>query len=322
MKTRSLGIDSRVIRSTAQVSIYTILLILAILGNATLIGVIGKSVIVDRGGARNSDIIIINMALSNLLVSLMRNTVFVVSELGYELQSTEMLCQFLMGVWVWLRSVSVWSTFFLSAFHLMTLRRVFPTFGNSSQGASKKLLLSLCLIWLLNFICSIPAHVYSTKGGVNATESLMLVSSTTRPVLKCVWKFPSVFSGLAFATTSIVIHEMIPILLMALASVSSLYTLYNHARMRPTMQNAPVIKRIPAERRAAKVILALVTLFIISWGTSIVSVSYFNYNHSSSTEFLLIITRFSNIIFHALSPAALAFGHRRLRSFIKTMLTY
>lgn len=71
-----------------------------------------------------------------------------------------------------------------------------------------------------------------------------------------------------------------------------------------------------------QVILALVMLFVTSWGTSVISVTYFNYNRSSSTEFLLVITRFSNIIFIALSPVALAFGHRRLRTFIKSVLTY
>ncbi len=77
-----------------------------------------------------------------------------------------------MGVWVWLRSVNVWSTLFLSAFHLQTLRRVAPTIGNfhGPRGVPTTLLLSLGLIWLLNFIYSIPAHVFSTNGNENSTE--------------------------------------------------------------------------------------------------------------------------------------------------------
>lgn len=71
-----------------------------------------------------------------------------------------------------------------------------------------------------------------------------------------------------------------------------------------------------------QVILALIMLFIASWGTSIISVNYFNYNRGSSAEFLLVIARFANIIFIAMSPAVLAVGHRRLRSFIKSMLTH
>lgn len=85
-------------------------------------------------------------------------------------------------------------------------------------------------------------------------QTLMLVSSTTRPLLGCVWNFPSSYSGLAYATTSMVIHETIPIILMAFTNLGSLYTLYNHSRVRSsTVQDAPVIKRVPAEKRAAKV---------------------------------------------------------------------
>ncbi|KAM9859364.1 olfactory receptor class A-like protein 4 [Aulostomus maculatus] len=318
------GMGLRVSVSPAQTAFYIILVFLGIVGNATVILVIGKTVIMDRGGGRNSDIIIINMALSNLLVSVMRNTLLVISDTGLELYSSKEWCQFLMGVWVWLRSVNVWSTLFLSAFHLQTLRRVTPTTGNihGPRGASSTLLLSLGLIWFLNFIYSIPAHVFSTSGNVNSTETLMLVSSTTRPLLGCVWNFPSAFSGLAYATTSMIIHETIPIILMAFTNLGSLYTLYTHGRMRSSAQDAPVIKRVPAERRAAKVILALIMLFIASWGTSIISVNYFNYNRGSSAEFLLVIARFANIIFIAMSPAVLAIGHRRLRSFIKSALSH
>ncbi|XP_070759179.1 olfactory receptor class A-like protein 4 [Enoplosus armatus] len=321
--TELVGMGLRVDVSPVQTAFYIFLVMLGILGNATVVGVIGKSVIMDRGGGRNSDIIIINMALSNLLVSVMRNTLLVISDMGLQLYSSKEWCQFLMGIWVWLRSVNVWSTLFLSAFHLQTLRRVAPIIGNlhRPRGPPKTLLLSLGLIWLLNYIYSIPAHMFSTSGNENSTETLMLVSSTTRPLLGCVWNFPFGYSGLAYATTSMVIHETIPIILMAFTNMGSLYTLYTHGRMRSSVQNA-VIKRVPAERRAAKVILALIMLFIASWGTSIISVNYFNYNRGSSAEFLLVIARFANIIFIAMSPAVLAIGHRRLRSFIKSTLAH
>uniref|UniRef100_UPI003AAAF3F2 olfactory receptor class A-like protein 4 n=1 Tax=Centroberyx gerrardi TaxID=166262 RepID=UPI003AAAF3F2 len=318
------GMGLRVSVSPAQTAFYIFLVLLGILGNATVVGVIGESVCTDPSGGRNSDIIIINMALSNLLVSVLRNTLLVISDLGLELYSSKEWCQVLMGVWVWLRSVNVWSTLFLSAFHLQTLRRVAPPIANlhGPRGPPKSLLLGLGLIWLVNFIYSIPAHMFSTSGNANSTETLMLVSSTTRPLLGCVWNFPTSYSGLAYATTSMVIHETIPIILMAFTNLGSLYTLYAHSRMRSSVQDAPVIKRVPAERRAAKVILALIMLFIASWGTSIISVNYFNYSRGSSAEFLLVIARFANIIFIAMSPVVLTIGHRRLRSVIKSLLSH
>lgn len=84
----------------------------------------------------------------------------------------------------------------------------------------------------------------------------MLVSSTTRPLLGCVWNFPSSYSGLAYATTSMVIHESLPIILMSITNLGSLVTLYAHRRSLLHSQKnpeAPAIRRVPAERRAAKV---------------------------------------------------------------------
>ncbi|XP_036068016.1 olfactory receptor class A-like protein 4 [Oryzias melastigma] len=336
--------------SSLQTVFYIVLVVLGILGNTTVIVVIGKSVMMDRSVPHNSNIIIINMAVSNLMVSVMRNILLVMSDLGIQLFLSKERCQFLMGVWVWLRSVNVWSTFYLSVFHLQTLRRVAPSVGNlqASRGVPKALLLNLLSIWLVNLLYSIPAHIFSTNGNANSTETLMLISSTTRPLLGCVWNFPSSYSGLAYATTSMVIHETLPIVLMTGTNLSSLYTLYTYGRTRSSVQDAPVVKRVPAERRAAKVrqrngltdinrsvaglckfpflvfqvILILVLLFIVCWGTSVTSVNYFNYNRGTSSEFLLVIARFANIIFIALSPAVLAVGHRGLRSCIKSSLTY
>nr|XP_015815584.2 olfactory receptor class A-like protein 4 [Nothobranchius furzeri] len=304
-------------------AIYIILGTLGIVGNAMVIGVIGRSLMMERGAGHNSDIIIMNLAVSNLMVSVTRNSLLAISDLGFKLYPSKGWCQFLMGIWVWLRSVNVWSTLFLSAFHLHTLKRVSPSMGNFQGWWSthKSLLLSLGIIWILNLIYSIPAYIFSTNGNENTTETLMLVSSTTRPLLGCVWDFPTVHTGLAFATTSMVIHEIFPIILMVVTNTTSLHTLYTHSRLQRSGQDAPVMKRVPAERRAAKVILALVIVFIISWGGSILSVNYFNYNRGSSAEFLLVIARFTTVIFIVLSPAILAVGHRRLRLCIKSTLT-
>lgn len=100
--TELVGMGLRVSVSPAQIAFYIILVLFGIIGNATVVGVVGKSVLQDSGGGRNSDIIIINMALSNLLVSLVRNTLLVISDMGLQvctlkhqpliLQSVERVC--------------------------------------------------------------------------------------------------------------------------------------------------------------------------------------------------------------------------------------
>ncbi|KAK9967043.1 hypothetical protein ABG768_001463 [Culter alburnus] len=326
MAAKAPSASQRTPSSTLYIAVYLILVLLGNVGNTTVIGVVGESLLRDPGVVRSSDIILVNMAFSNLMVSLARNSLLVISDMGMEVFLNKNWCRFMMGIWVWLRSANVWSTFFLSAFHFQTLRRVAPAVTNvhSHPGPPKSLIFGLCLIWSLNLIYSIPAFIFSKNGDENSTESLMLVSSTTRPLLGCIWSFPSVYSGLAFATSSMVIHETIPIFLMSVTNLGSLWTLYSHGQTRRAAnksQDAPVITRIPAERRAAKVILALNILFISSWGTSIISVNYFNYNRGSSAEFLLIVARIANITFIALSPIVLAVGHRRLRAFMKSILS-
>ncbi|XP_056614609.1 olfactory receptor class A-like protein 4 [Triplophysa dalaica] len=321
---KPVSITQRITSSPLYITVYILLVLLGNVGNAIVIGVVGESILRDPGVVRSSDMILVNMALSNLMVSLVRNTVVMVSDLVIEIFLNRDLCHFMMGLWVWLRSANVWSTFFLSAFHFQTLRRVAPPVVklHGPRGPPSSLILGFIFIWSLNFIYAIPAFIFSKNGGQNSTETLMLVSSTTRPLMGCIWDFPTAYSGLAFATSSMVMHEGIPIFLMNFTNLGSLLTLFAHGRARNSdkTQDAPVISRIPAERRAAKVILALNILFIASWGTNIISVNYFNYNRGSSTEFLLIVARFANMSFIALSPIVLAVGHRRLRAFIKSLL--
>ncbi|XP_067253281.1 olfactory receptor class A-like protein 4 isoform X2 [Chanodichthys erythropterus] len=257
MASKAPSSSQRTPSSTLYIAVYLILVLLGNVGNTTVIGVVSESLLRDPGVVRSSDIILVNMAFSNLMVSLARNSLLVISDMGMEVFLNKNWCRFMMGIWVWLRSANVWSTFFLSAFHFQTLRRVAPAVTNvhGHPTPPKSLIFGLCLIWSLNLIYSIPAFIFSKNGDENSTESLMLVSSTTRPLLGCIWSFPSVYSGLAFATSSMVIHETIPIFLMSVTNLGSLWTLYSHGQTRRAAnksQDAPVITRIPAERRAAK----------------------------------------------------------------------
>ncbi|XP_066530250.1 olfactory receptor class A-like protein 4 [Hoplias malabaricus] len=296
-----------------------------ILGNSMVILIVGENILGKRG-SRSSDMILVNMAFSNLTVSITRNLLVVLNDLGIEILTTKSWCQALMGLWMWTRCANVWSTFYLSVFHFYTLRRVTPTVVSLTgyRGPPRTLLMGFGLVWTISLIYSSPAFVFSTKAGVNTTETLMFVTGTTRPVLGCLWDFPTIASGLAFATTSIVIHEIIPIVLMTITNLSSLVTLYTHSKLNkhhPTHKDPhiPAVKRVPAEIRAAKVILALIVAFIVSWGASVISVNYVNYNGGPSSGSLLVLACFSNSGFIASSPFILAVGHRRLRAVIKSV---
>ncbi|XP_048878964.1 olfactory receptor class A-like protein 4 [Brienomyrus brachyistius] len=309
-----------------QAALYTIMVIFGILGNGLVIGVVGESVLRDSRRGAGADIILVNMALSNLLVSLVRNIPLMLADMGLQLYLSMEWCRLFMCVWVWLRAANVWSTFFLSAFHHHTLHRLGPRQSGSHgpRGHPGPLLLGIGLIWALNLLYSIPAYIYSKRGDKNSTETLMLISTTTRPLLGCMWNFPDPYRGLIYSTASLLIHELLPIILMSVTNVSSLYKLYGHGRRRfggNAVEDALEVRRIPAERRAAKVIMALIILFTLSWGTSIISNNSINFNGSQSGGALLVVARFANSTFIALSPVVLTFGHRRMRAVVKAMLS-
>lgn len=75
-------------------ALYIVLVLLGILGNAMVILVVGNSIIREPGRGRNSDLILVNMALTNLLVSVMRNTLLVTSDFNLEVQG---MC--VLGAW-------------------------------------------------------------------------------------------------------------------------------------------------------------------------------------------------------------------------------
>lgn len=61
---------------------HIILVAFGIVGNTIVFGVIGKSVIKEHSVGPHSDIIIINLVVSNLMVLFMRNVLFIISDLG------------------------------------------------------------------------------------------------------------------------------------------------------------------------------------------------------------------------------------------------
>lgn len=156
-----------------------------------------------------SDLILLNLALANLLTSLFRTVPIFISDLGVEMYLETNWCRVFMLLWVWWRSVGCWATLSLSIFHFTTLRRKHVAMGPLAQQRDRRrVTLVLGLVWGANLVFSLPALVYSKQVSGNITSKLMVISCTTRPLLGCMWEFPSIQQGLTFATTSLVLNEV------------------------------------------------------------------------------------------------------------------
>ncbi|XP_078415314.1 olfactory receptor class A-like protein 4 [Cetorhinus maximus] len=294
------------LETTAQLIFYGLLVFLGILGNILVLVTI-LATTVESHGLAASDIILTNLAAVNLLISIFRNILLFITESGVKILLSLHWCRVFMFLWVWLKSVSVWVTFCLSYFHFLKIKQHFHL--STKMKEIMYVLAILFAVWLVNFLYAIPAFIYSRTASGNETKILMVISTTMEPFLGCVWKFPTPESGITFAVVSLILHELIPIIFMVSTNLSTVYYLSKHIRAIADEH----LHSVQMERTAAKLIMALVTLFVLCTGTHLLAVSYYNHNGGPSTAFLLTLAKYCATVFIGFSPLLLAAGHSKLR---------
>ncbi|KAJ8412188.1 hypothetical protein AAFF_G00144550 [Aldrovandia affinis] len=312
---------------TVDAVLFGLLVFSGILGNMLVIHVVFQTALESPSHRLPpSDAILVNLCLANLLTSLFRTVPIFVSDLGLEVTLSPGWCRLFMLLWVWWRAVGCWVTLALSAFHCITLRRQHMAMGPLAQQRERhRVWVALALVWGVNLAFSIPALVYTTHVHGNATVELMVISCTTRPLLGCVWEFPSVRQGAAFASTSLAFNEVAPLVLMVGTNLVTLHALGKHIRAVTSSAEASgthgeLDRHVASERKAGHVIMSLVTLFVVCWALQVAAVTYYNHDGGHHAEGLLTVAHFSASLFVGFSPMLVALGHGKLRRKIKGMI--
>ncbi|KAM3923076.1 olfactory receptor class A-like protein 4 [Leptodactylus fuscus] len=293
--------------STTELAFYSLLVASGILGNALVLLTIIINALENKT-MPPSDLMLSNLTVILLLLSILRNVLVITFQQGVEISFNSHLCKLFLFIWTLLRSMSVWGTFCLSFFHFISIKNYYIKIRRRAFRTTVK---ALALIWAFNCLYFFPALFYIDHTKSNSTFTVQLVSTSTRPVYGCVWHFPTPRADLLFATITLVVHEVIPVILMVGTNLSSLYTLQQHSK---TIAAQKTINRVAVERKAALVIFTLVVFFVLCWGSNIVASNYYNFTGgSSSLSFLLVIANFGSYIFMGFSPLLLLFGHSKLR---------
>ncbi|XP_037634018.1 olfactory receptor class A-like protein 4 [Sebastes umbrosus] len=312
---------------TVEAFLFGFLVFSGILGNILVIHVVFQSA-VESPSRRlaPSDNILVHLSLANLLTSLFRTVPIFVSDLGLDVSLSPVWCRIFMLLWVWWRAVGCWVTLALSVFHCTTLRRQHVAFGPlAQQKERRRVWIVLGLVWGANLVFSIPALVYSTHVHGNFTVELMVISCTTRPLLGCVWEFPSNEQGSAFASSSLALNEVLPLVLMVCTNLATLHALAKHIRAVTSGGDSggahgELDKHVSTERKAAHVIMSLVSLFVVCWALQVAAVTYYNHDGGHHAEGLLTVAHFSASLFVGFSPMVVALGHGKLRRRIMSMI--
>ncbi|XP_061883408.1 olfactory receptor class A-like protein 4 [Entelurus aequoreus] len=307
---------------TVDAILFGLLVFCGILGNVLVIYVVVQaSTQSPSRRLRPSDTILVHLSLANLLTSLFRTVPIFVSDLGLNVSLSPSWCRVFMLLWVWWRAVGCWVTLTLSVFHCTTLRRHQVNFGPlAQQRERRRVWIVLGIVWGANLAFSVPALVYSTHVHGNATVELMVISCTTRPLLGCIWEFPSSQQGAAFASASLALNEVLPLVLMVCTNLATLHSLAKHIRaVTAAGEHGELDKHVSSERKAAHVIMLMVSLFVVCWVLQVAAVTYYNHDRGHHAEGLLTVAHFSASLFVGFCPLVVALGHGKLRKRIVGM---
>ncbi|CAL8353485.1 unnamed protein product [Gadus morhua 'NCC'] len=302
---------------TVDAILFGLLVFTGIMGNIMVMHTVCQSAMQSQSRRMPaSDTILVHLSLANLLTSLFRTVPIFISDLGLEVTLSPGWCRVFMLLWVWWRAVGCWVTLALSAFHCSTLRRQHVAFGPLAvQKERRRVWGALGLVWGVNLVLSLPALVYTTHVHGNATVELMVISCTTRPLLGCIWEFPSREQGEAFASTSLVLNEVLPLVLMICTNLATLHALAKHIRAVTAAggDSGDMDRHLASERKAGHVIMSLVSLFVVCWVLQVAAVTYYNHDGGHHAEGLLTVAHFAASLFVGFSPMVVALGHGKLR---------
>lgn len=273
-----------------------------------------------------SDTILVHLSVANLLTSLFRTLPIFLSDLGLNVSLSTGWCRVFMLLWIWWRAVGCWATLALSVFHCTTIKRRHVASGPlAQQQERRRVWIVLSVVWGANLAFSLPALIYTTHVHGNATVELMVISCTTRPLLGCIWEFPTKQEGSAFASTSLALSEILPLILMICTNLTTLHALAKHIRAvtsggKSGESQGELDKHVSSERKAGHVIMSLVLLFVVCWTLQVAAVTYYNHDRGRHAEGLLTVANFSASVFVGFSPLVVALGHSKLRRKIVGMI--
>ncbi|XP_041052041.1 olfactory receptor class A-like protein 1 [Carcharodon carcharias] len=243
-------------RSIVKGTLYLLLTVIGIPGNLTIITSFIHIAYYDFK-LLPADTIVSNLASVNLRVVLARCIPETTAAFGLKQLFDDHGCKIVIFIYRTTRSLSIWLTFLLSSFQCITLAPVTSTWSTVKRQAANYLGAVLVFLWLLNMSLSTPAILFSISSENNSTGIKHAVN-----LEYCFVKFPSHTVKLANGALQ-TSRDVIPIVLMVLASVYILLVLYRHRQQVKGIRSSSKKQGSTVETRAAKAVVTLVTLYVL-----------------------------------------------------------
>ncbi|XP_077428894.1 olfactory receptor class A related 2 [Vanacampus margaritifer] len=200
-----------------------------------------------------ADAIVLHLACVNLMVVAARCLPETLASFRLATVFSDAGCKAVIFVYRTSRALSIWLTFLLSAYQSLCVALPGSCWASICTWLARHYSLVFLILWLLN-TCMSSAAILFSFGARNTSAP----ASHGINVQFCFVNFPSKLSKEANGAAQVG-RDVVPMALMALASLIILFFLYKHSQQAKA-------RRGGSERRAAKAVVALVTLYVVLYG--------------------------------------------------------
>ncbi|NP_001240346.2 vomeronasal 1 receptor ornAnaV1R3025 [Ornithorhynchus anatinus] len=257
----------------------------------------------------SSDLILAHLALANTVILLTYGIPETMSIWGWRNFLDVFGCKICMYVYRVGRGLAICTTCLLSVFQAVTISPSTTPWAGIKAKLPKCIIPFCVLSWVLNLLIdlSTPIHMTSPQN-----------SSLVRVVLDlkyCSKVIASAEKGLIIAV-ALSLRDLFFVVLMSAASGYMVFVLQRHHRRVRHLHGPGRSPKTMPEVRAAKKVIALVTLYVLLYGRQSVTLSVI-LNMKEKSPLLMNTHMVLAFTFSAISPFLMAHGDRRIGTFWK-----
>uniref|UniRef100_UPI0037E892DA olfactory receptor class A related 2 n=1 Tax=Semicossyphus pulcher TaxID=241346 RepID=UPI0037E892DA len=253
-----------------------------------------------------ADAIVLHLACVNLLVVGVRCLLETLASFRLASIFGDLSCKAVIFVYRTSRSLSIWLTFVLSAYQCLSIAPPGSRLASFRVIVANYLGFVFLFLWIINTCLSSAAVLFSF--GTQKNSSLINHGIN---VQFCYVHFPSKLSKQANGAAQVG-RDVVPMTFMTLASLMILFFLYKHSQQVKGLRSGGGGFG-GSERRAAKAVVALVTLYVVLYGVDNGLWVYTLTVRKTMTSSLISDLRiFFSSLYAALSPYVIIASNRKV----------
>ncbi|XP_023257998.1 vomeronasal type-1 receptor 3-like [Seriola lalandi dorsalis] len=284
----------------------------------TIVGVPGNTVVIlafllllhQENRLLAADAIILHLACANLLVVGVRCLLETLASFRLANIFGDIGCKAVIFVYRTSRSLSIWLTFVLSAYQCLSIAPPGSRWASARAFVAHYLGFVFFFLWLLNTCMSSAAILFSFHRQNNSTLTNHGIN-----VEFCYVHFPSKLSKQANGAAQVG-RDVVPMALMTLASLIILVFLYKHSQQVKGLRSSSGVSgggSSGAEQRAAKAVVALVTLYVVLYGVDNgLWVYTLTVRKTMSSSLISDLRIFFSSLYAALSPVVIIVSNKKV----------